>query len=149
MTSRKPPKSSLLSDAKKDLFLTITKKDIKQAIPQSNDSCAAANAICRQEGYKEVRVYKTKTYIKLLNGHWLRYITPKDLYIEIMIFDRGGKMLEGNYRLTAPKGVQRLGQQLKPTGPKRTARLPTTPHYLTNVRENAPKGPAQFKVFDP
>jgi hypothetical protein len=137
----KRPVDYAVKDATKDLFLHITKRDISSAKPSQNDACAAANALCRQENFKEARVYKTTTYVKKSNGSWLRYVTPRDLYMEIMIFDRGGTMLEGNYRLAAPKGFKRLGQHAKPTGKlRKTGKLPIRPHVVTNVRDHAPKG---------
>jgi hypothetical protein len=130
-----------VKDASRDLILTITYDDIKGAKRKDNDACAAAHALCRQQGFKEARVYKTTTYVKLRNGSWERYSTPKDLYMEILIFDRGGKMEGGQFKLAAPKGAKRLGYHAKPTGKKlRTGKPATSPHIVANVRESAPKG---------
>jgi hypothetical protein len=130
-----------VKDAGKDLILKITTRDIETSKRKVNDSCAAAHALCRQEGFKEARVYKGVTYVKKGDGSWLRFITPKDLYMEIMIFDRGGKMEGGDFRLAAPKGIKKLGAHHKPKGlGGQTGRLPNTPHILNNVRDNAPKG---------
>lgn len=128
-------------DASRDLILTITKRDISFSERKQNDACAAAHALCRQEGFKEARVYKTTTYVRHSNGSWTRYVTPKDLYLEIMIYDRGGEMQNGKFRLSAPKGCKKLGAHAKPTGRKfRTGKLAPSPHIVTNVRDNAPKG---------
>jgi hypothetical protein len=140
-TPKKRPMDYAVKDATKDLVLKITNRDIDTSKRKANDACAAAHALCRQGGFKEARVYKTTTYVKHANGTWTRFTTPKDLYMEIMIFDRGGKMEAGEYKLTAPKGSLRLGHHMKPTGKLRqTGRMPATPHIVGNVRDNAPKG---------
>jgi len=137
----KRPVDYAVKDATRDLILTIKERDVEGSKRKKNDACAAAHALCRQEKFKEARVYKTTTYVKKADGTWVRYITPKDLYMEIMIFDRGGKMDVGDFRLHAPKGSMRMGHHVKPTGKARkTARLPNSPHIVANVRDNAPKG---------
>src|SRR5215204_5353922 len=102
--------SELVSDAKNNLTLHITANDIKGAVRADNDACAAAHALCGQEHFKRAIVHKTKTYVQLKDGTWLRYVTPKSLYTEIMIFDRGGRMQADDHILQAPKGTQRLGR---------------------------------------
>ena len=138
---QKVPRDYAVKDATRDLILKITQRDIDTSSRKKNNSCAAAHALCRQEGFKEARVYKKVTYVKKADGSWLRYTTPGDLYMEIMIYDRNGDMQKGEFKLTAPKGVMRLGHHAKPKGKRRqTGRLPTTPHIVTNVRDHAPKG---------
>ena len=137
----KRPMDYAVKDATRDLIVTITKRDISASARKQNDACAAAHALCRQEGFKEARVYKTKAYVKHSNGTWTRYTTPKDLYLEILIFDRGGEMQAGQFRLSAPAGSQKLGAHAKPTGKKKqTGKLPATPHIISNVRDDAPRG---------
>ena len=140
---------AVLRDAKRDLVLTVTEQDIKSSKPNDKGACAAAHALCRQEKFKKAWVHKTKTYVQLKDGTWERYVTPDNLYFEIMVFDRGGRMEAGDFKLEAPKGVQRLGAHQKPKGKaKKTGRLPNPIHVIMNVRENAPKGPNMFKHFD-
>src|SRR5262245_19399934 len=129
-----------VKDATSDLVLTIKPNDIAHAERKDNTACAEAHALCRQAGYREARVYRNVTYVRLGDGSWLRFRTPKDLYIEIMIFDRGGTMEAGEYKFTAPKGVYRLGHHAKPTGKKRRTGRKLSPHIVKNVRETAPKG---------
>lgn len=140
---------AILKDAKRDLILTVTEEDIKSSKPSDKSACAAAHALCRQEKFKQAWVHKTKTYVQQKDGTWDRYITPKDLYFEIMVFDRGGQMQAGDYRLAAPKGIHKLGAHQKPKGKaKRTAKLPNPIHVIMNVRENAPKGNGVFRQFE-
>lgn len=140
---------AVLRDAKRDLVLTVTAADIKSSKPMDKGACAAANALCRQEKFKQAWVHKTKTYVQHRDGTWERYVTPKDLYFEIMVFDRGGQMNAGEFKLAAPKGIHRLGAHQKPKGKaNKTAKLPGLIHVITNVRENAPKGAALFRQFE-
>jgi hypothetical protein len=130
-----------LSDALRDLVLYVSPADIKGAKRGDSNHCAAANALCRQEHFKRAKVFKTKTYVQTKGGDWLRYITPKPLYNEIMIFDRGGKMEGGEFILPAPKGVQKLGAHVKPTGRGgATGKSPRKMHVIEKVRDSAPKG---------
>jgi len=144
----KPNWSVPLMDAKRDLVLRITERDISGSKRKDNDACAAATALCRQEHFKEAKVFKTKTYVHLKDGTWLRYITPHSLYTEIMIFDRGGRFEAGEFILRAPKGVERLGHHMKPMGPKSTTGKPSRSiHIVGNVRDNAPKGHLHKLLF--
>src|SRR5262245_21246321 len=136
-----------VKDATRDLVVKITPKDIEGAHRAENDACAAANALCRQEHFKEARVYRGVTYVRLGDGSWLRYITPKDLYIEIMIFDRGGRMQAGAYKLGTPKGSKRMGHHAKPTGRKTRTGKRVSPHIVENVRAVAPKGHLATKAL--
>jgi hypothetical protein len=138
-----------LKDARRDLVLHITEGDIKGSKRKDNDACAAATALCRQEHFKEAKVYKTKTYVKLKDGSWERYVTPKALYTEIMVFDRGGRFEAGEFILKAPKGIQKLGAHRKPTGSRLLTGKPSRAiHIVANVRDNAPKGHLQRLLFE-
>jgi hypothetical protein len=148
--TRRPTRdvSNILRDAKRDLVLTIKETDIAGAKRKDNNACAAANALCRQEHFKKAKVFKTKTYVLLKDGTWQRYITPKSLYMEIMIYDRGGRFEAGDFLLRAAKGTERLGEHLKPTGKKLKTGKPSKPiHTIDNVRENAPKGRGAYEAL--
>lgn len=136
-------------DAKRDLVLHITASDIKGGTKADSDYCVAANALCRQEGFKTARVHKTTTYVYLKNGDVERYVTPQSLYMEIMIYDRGGKMEAGDHILKAPKGTSRLGHHEKPRGPHKTktGKIKRPVHLVPSVREDAPKGVKALKAL--
>jgi hypothetical protein len=137
-----------LKDATRDLIVTVTESDIKSAKRRDNAACAAANALCRQEHFRQAMVYKTKTYVERRDGYWLRFITPGNLYTELMIFDRGGRMEAGDFILRAPKGIEKLGAHVKPRGKLgQTGRQPKVMHFIDNVRANAPKGPGLFRAL--
>lgn len=130
-----------VQDAKKDLILHITEADVKGSKRKDGDYCAVANALCRQEHFKTARVHKGVTYVMNKDNSVTRYITPAALYVELMIFDRGGRMEPGDYILKAPRGQQRLGEGYKPKGKgKKTGKLPKVVHLVKSVREDAPKG---------
>lgn len=141
MTAQKRPLDYAVKDATKDLVVKIDADDIKGAKRRKENSCAVAYALCRQGVFNEARVYRKITYCRRLDGTWLRFLTPDDLYIELMVFDRGGRMQTGEYKLIAPKGSKRLGFHAKPTGKKqKTGKLAPSPHIIENARNVAPKG---------
>jgi hypothetical protein len=130
-----------VSDAKRDLVVHLTDADVKGSKRADQDYCAVANALCRQEHFKTARVHKGVTYVMKTDGTVDRYITPRDLYIELMIFDRGGKMEARDYKLQAPRGSKRLGHHEKPKGKKgKTGKPSKIVHLVKSVREDAPKG---------
>lgn len=130
-----------VKDAKRDLVLHITEEDIGGSKRKDGDYCAAANALCRQENFSTARVHKTMTYVMHKDGTVSRYMTPKSLYLELMIFDRGGRMQAGDYKLEAPRGIKKLGAHYKPKGKGKTGRLHRVSHHVvTSVRDDAPKG---------
>jgi len=141
MSRKKPTRRNVLSDAKMNIILTITESDIKGGKRKDNASCAAATALCRQENFKEALVFKTKTFVKTKDGKWLRYITPRSLYTELAIYDRGGRFEEGEHILKAPTGSQRLGYGPKPKGPKTLTGKPSRSFHITGgLRDEAPRG---------
>jgi len=144
----KRPMDYAVKDATKDLTITIDADDIKGAKRRKENSCAVAYALCRLAVFNEARVYRNITYARKLDGTWVRFRTPDDLYIELMVFDRGGRMQTGEYILKAPKGSQRLGQHPKPTGKRlTTGKVPRTPHIIENARAVAPKGHGALKAL--
>lgn len=137
---RTNPKA-FLRDATEPLILIVTPSDIKSATRKNETTCAAANALCRQERFRQARVNKTKTYVQHRDGTWERYITPGALHTEILIYDRGGRMEPGEFKLMPPKGCQRLGFHPKPRGKLgKTGKLPATMHTIEHVRADAPRG---------
>ena len=144
----KRPMDYKVKDASKDLILTVDADDIKVARRRESGTCAAAYALCRMGTFNEARVYRKVTYARKLDGTWLRFITPDDLYVELMVFDRGGRMQAGEFRLKAPTGTKKLGAHYKPKGTRgTTGKLPTTPHIIEAVRGVAPKGKNTLKAL--
>lgn len=137
-----------ITDAKRDLVIHVTKADIRNATRSENKSCAVARALCRQENYKQAIVNKSRTVVQLKDGSWQRYITPENLYVELMVFDRGGEMQPDDYVLKAPKGSLRLGHHAKPKGPHLKTNGARKRHVIENVREDAKRGIAMYKSLE-
>ena len=98
-----------VTDAKKPLRITITKQDVKAGSKKDPTSCAAARALCRQDGVAEARVHIARTYLKT-GDKWTRYATNGGLRTEIISFDRGGDFAPGKYVLTPLSPSQRTGK---------------------------------------
>src|SRR5262245_47356808 len=134
-------------DARRDLVINVTKNDIEKAVPEDSYACAAAHALCRDKRFKKAKVTKNVTYVLLASGWWERYITPDDLYINLIVFDRGGRMDAKDYKLKAPQGVMRLGHHAKPKGKGGTTGKVRVVHTIEHVRPNAPKGYGALKAL--
>jgi len=124
-------------DATANTVITIQPRDISHGKRNKPGECPAARACCRGLGATKALIYRTKTFLR--NGkEWVRYNTPQSLRTELVAFDRGGRMMPGDFIILAPKGSQRLGRH-KPTGPKRRSGKPRRKWHLTeSVRERAP-----------
>ena len=130
-------------DAKKPLTIHVNKKDIDNAEKKDPAYCAVALACRRELHAVEVRVHLSRTYIRTNKSNWVRYFTPPAMRNEIVIFDRGGRFLEGEFTLSPiTPSKQKRGQQgskknqnNKDSGKKRRAY-----RVLTDVRS----GPVAF-----
>lgn len=98
----------VIRDARKPLLLTITAADIAQSIKNDPAHCAAAVACERLTHADEVRIHKSRAYVKI-GKTWTRYLVPAAVYREIVSFDRGASFEPGAYRLTPPSPANRLG----------------------------------------
>jgi len=97
-------------DAKRPFTLTVTKRDCANADPKEPSSCALARACRRELHVAEARVHLSRIYLRMRDGkHWRRYSTPKELRMEIVVFDRGGDFRPGVYRIPIVKPSARLG----------------------------------------
>lgn len=105
-----------VADAKEPLPVKITKNDVRLGAMKSAKACAAAQALCRQNGFTEARVHAARTYVKRPDGKWLRYVTPPSLRAEIVAFDRGGTFEPGEYSLLPVQPSQTIGARSKRKG---------------------------------
>lgn len=121
-------------DAEETLIVKVTNHDIKAGKSNQPDSCAAARAICRDYKAAEAHVFTTRTYVRK-GSKYVRYITPSAMAREIVVFDRGGKMEPGEYRLLAPRKTMKLGAGYggKNTRGNRTGKVRPR-HVTTNIR---------------
>jgi hypothetical protein len=95
-------------DAKQKIVLTITPQDVKSGAKKNSNSCAAANALCRQEGCEAAKVHMSRAYIKK-GKTWYRFAVPLALKNEVLAFDRGGAFEPGEYILAPVQPSIRLG----------------------------------------
>ena len=122
-------------DAKRQLTVTVTKRDIARGVKMTPDKCAMARACYRELNCLEVRVYRTRCYIRTNDHNWVRYITPRSLRDETIAYDRGGRMMPGMHTLTPPTGTYKLGQPHR--GGKPTGKGNRRKYVLTHVRASA------------
>ena len=128
-------------NAKKPITLTINSNDIAKADRKEPLDCAVARACRRELHAKEVKVHLGRVYVRMNEGSWTRYMTPKSMRDEIIAFDRGGDFAPGTFTLPPPTpskaaNGKRQGGKTKPK--KRSAgkkRMP--PHVVANVRSGA------------
>ncbi len=127
-------------NAKKAIMLNITENDVAKADRKEPADCAVARACRREMHAKEVRVHLGRVYVRMNEGNWTRYLTPKTMRSEIIAFDRGGTFEPAEFMLAPPQPSKQTGkrQGTKPkvkharNNPNRTKRA--APHVVTNVR---------------
>lgn len=144
-----PVSSKIIIDAKKSIILKPTKLDIKKAIKKDESQCVFAICAVRSLNADEALIYRTRAYLRF-DSQWVRYIVPPSTALELLIFDRGGKVEEGEYRLIAPSAGNRIGvfrgekdKKKKPT--RKDKRKPRLMHKTKNVRVEAAKGSAIYE----
>lgn len=130
-------------DANSQLFLQISKNDIKKSKKKDERKCAAATAICRADSnVEEAIVHLTRAYIKLReNDFYIRYNVPTNLRTEIVSFDRGGDMDAGSYVLRPLQPSKKLGNdKRKRTKTKKSSKNVkiSSRHITGNVRKHMP-----------
>jgi hypothetical protein len=103
-------------DARKGIEIEVTDRDCQLGDPLVPKTCAAARAI-RRSGALDVRVHLGRVYIRSNKGNWQRYVPSGRLHVELVVFDRGGKMQAGKYKLHVPAKIKR-GGKVKPQGPR-------------------------------
>jgi hypothetical protein len=106
-------KGAEVEDANEHLEITITKNDVRLGSLKNSEACAAARALCRQEGCDAALVSFSRAYIKK-GGKWKRFCVPDALRAEIIAFDRGGTFEPGEYTLRPVAPALRLDAPRKP-----------------------------------
>ena len=126
-------------DATKPVVLHIGALDIPKAKAKSPSTCVAARACMRDLNAEKVRVHLSRIFVKLPGKRaWVRFATPAALRAEIIAFDRGGKFVPGDYKLT-PLPVSKGHDYHKKSTKERTMRKTGKKrayHVTENVREN-------------
>lgn len=127
-----------ISNSHRGFRFSINKRDIENGQPNDPCSCAAALALKRHTGAKEVRVYRDVTYIDK-GGSPLRYHTSKPLRLETIIFDRNGEFFPGEYDLEPMPITKIIGKKSTRAGFGSTKQRKTNRERYTipNVRPTA------------
>lgn len=143
-----PVSSKIIVDAKKAVNLELSKPDIKKAITKDPSHCAFAVCAVRTLKADEALIYRTRAYLRY-GGQWVRYAVPPSTAIELLVFDRGGKVEGGKYRLLPPSPANRLGlvrgERKKKKKMLVPGRKPRMIHKTKNVRVEAAKGQAIYE----
>jgi len=121
-------------DATKSRWIHVTKRDLENGYTMLPNYCVVAHALGRQENGKREAIAQPSVVLIKDRNHWERYMTSSRLRIEIIIHDRGGEFMEGEYKLLAPIKSRMLesvrnSNKKSPTGKKREH------HFLKGVRE--------------
>lgn len=96
-----------VKDADKPMTITVNKADVRAGAKKNANTCAMANAVCRQTGAVAAKIHFSRAYVKK-NGQWLRFTVPPALRSEVLAFDRGGEFAPGEYRLGPIQPTLRL-----------------------------------------
>ncbi len=122
-------------DAKRALVVNITRGDVTRSHEtQEPDRCAMARACYRELQCYEVRVYISRTYVRMNDTNWLRYITSEPLRNQIIAMAEGLGFEPGEFTLLTPPPSKRSGYTPVKRGPRGTRRKP---YVLSNVRARA------------
>lgn len=144
-----PVSSKIIVDAKKPVYLELSKGDIKKAITKDPSHCAFAVCAVRMLHADEALIYRTRAYLRF-GAQWVRYAVPSTTAVELLIFDRGGKVEGGKYRLISPSPSNKLGlyrgeKDRKKKKVSKVTRKPRMIHKTKNVRIEAAKGSAIYE----
>lgn len=87
-----------VEDADKPLTITVSKTDVRTGAKKNANTCAMANAVCRQTGASAAKIHFSRAYVKM-GTKWMRFSVPPALRSEVLAFDRGGEFAPGEYHL--------------------------------------------------
>lgn len=80
-----------VKEAKRAIKLLPTEIDIKRAKRKDPTCCVAATAFKRMAKVSDVRVYRSRTYVKFKGDkHWTRFKTPVRLAANTITYDKAG-----------------------------------------------------------
>jgi hypothetical protein len=126
-----------VGNAHMPIRLEVTKQDITKGARKNANSCAIAVAAVRQiKGVTAAKVHLGVIYL-CQNGRWRRWHTSSAARTEIIVFDRGGRFVPGQYDLlpVPPQSLLKRTRRGPRPGPKRRRRR--KPHYVEDVRDSA------------
>ena len=128
------PKLSRVDDAKEDLDVHITAKDVSNSIKKDMNNCALAVASKRELHPDMVIATRSRLYL-IKNHKALRYDLTERIRMEITSFDRGAEFTPGTYNVKAPPPTARLGRRPGRQRGRNTGTKPRSPPQETqNIR---------------
>lgn len=104
------PSVTSVTDAKKSLFLDVSKQDSASSNPKDHQNCALAKACKRTQQIDGVLVSLSTAYV-IVGKVATRYHIPQYAQREIVAFDRRVGFTPGTYEFTAPPKTDRLGKR--------------------------------------
>lgn len=136
-----------IREARRAIKLLPTESDIKRAKRKDPTCCVAATAIKRMKGVKQVRVYRSRTYVQYAgDAHWTRYKTPVRLAANTVTYDKAGifdledytfSPLQPTQRAAARKARVQSGEEGRSNGIKNGKRPRHRISPMANVRGHA------------
>jgi hypothetical protein len=127
-----------ISNSHRGYRFKIEKRDIENGQPNDPCNCAAARALKRQFGAREVFVYRDVTYILKDERSALRFHTTAPLRLETIIFDRNGEFFPGEYDLAPAPLVEKASRPKGASRPaQRSGRKVRERYSIPNVRPTA------------
>jgi len=104
------PKVNRVSDADKDLAISVTEKDYRTGRKKDHGECALAMAAKRERNVTSVIISASTAYL-IKGDHAIRYKLPEAIRKEVVSFDRGSEFGTGDYVMKAIPKSARLGTQ--------------------------------------
>jgi len=119
-------------NAKSQLTISITERDVEKGSKKDPGGCAAALAAIRDTKCTKARVHLDRTYL-LIGENWVRFRTPSSLRNEIIAFDRGGQFMPGNHELKKLRST-RVTTGKRQGGPSNNQRPRKSRKFARKVR---------------
>jgi hypothetical protein len=103
------PEVTLMTDAKKSVRVSVTKKDSNSSIVKNHKGCAMAVACKRKFALTGVVITRDRAYL-VTGNQAVRYALPPSVSREVVSFDRGGGFEEGEYQLNRPAKIVKVSK---------------------------------------
>ena len=130
------PMVDKVTDAKRDVTITITKRDANHSTPKDHSKCAMAAAAVRTLAI-DGAIISTRTAYLIKGNTALRFTVPEHVAREIVAFDRGAKFIEGDYTLIKPGPRSPRGSGIRNPGNPAAGKLRHRAYERTaDVREH-------------
>jgi hypothetical protein len=127
------PQVTRVRDARKDLHVNVTEKDVEEGRKKGHVDCVMAVA-CKRDKRVTGVIMAVKTAYIVQGSEATRYKTPERITREIVSFDRGGNFIPGPYELKAPSKHQKLGTSARPSGKKPHKSKIGKRYHTSNIR---------------